>query len=147
MGDAREAWKLSLQRTKQVLERKEEGCAAKVATPHYQLDTCIQYTDGRRKLERIEIRKTLVAEGGHDIDLRRQAGREHTMWVQKALGGSCVEGMCGKRYGRSAAVKAAVKETVRLGAELMQAAIAQEVKLAEAVADTARKARLLKWVL
>lgn len=40
-----------------------------------------------------------------------------------------------------------VKETVRRVAELMQAAIAQEAKLAEAVADTARKARLLKWVL
>ena len=65
----------------------------------------IMDADGRRKLERFEIRKTLVAEGGHDIDLRRQAGREHAMWVQRALGG-CVEGTGDERYGRSAAVKA-----------------------------------------
>ena len=148
MCDAREVWKLSMQRARQVLERKEEGCAAKVATPHYQLDTCIQYADGstRRKLERFEIRKTLVAEAGHDIDLRRQAGREHAMWVQRALGG-CVEGTGDERYGRSAAVKAVSRETMRQGAELMHAAIAQGAKLAKTVADTARKARLLKRVL
>jgi hypothetical protein len=34
------------------------------------------------------------------------------MWVQRALGG-CVEGTGDGRYGRSAAVKAVVKETVQ----------------------------------
>ena len=106
------------------MERKEEGCSAKpkVTIPHYQLDTCNQYAEGSDKLEQFQIMKLVVAEGGLDIDLRCQAGREHAMRIQRALGG-CIEGTGDERFGRSAAVKAGVKETLRRGAELMQAVL------------------------